>query len=54
MEDQVVLAFEKIGVTAKGTLSTNEIKTARPKLRGPPSEEILKEIRQDRFAQTIS
>jgi len=54
VEDQVVSAFEKIGVTAKGTVSSNEIKTRRPRLRGPPSEEILKEMRQKRFAQTIS
>ena len=54
VEDQVVSAFEKIGVTAKGTVSSNEIKATRPKLRGPPSEEILKEMRQKRFAQTIS
>ena len=53
VEDQVVSAFEKIGVTTKGTVSSNEIKTSRPRLRGPPSEEILKEMRQKRFTQTI-
>jgi len=54
VDEQVVLAFEKIGITAKGTVSSNEIKAMRPKLRGLPSEDILKEMRQKRFAQTIS
>ena len=54
VEDHVISAFEKIGVTAKGTISSTEIKASRPQLRGLPSEEILKEMRQKRFAQTIS
>jgi hypothetical protein len=54
VEDQVVSAFEKIGVTAKGIVSSNEIKAARPRLRGLPSEKILKEMRQKRFAQAVS
>lgn len=54
VEDQVVSAFKKVGVTAKGTVSSNEIKATRPKLRGLPSEEILKETKQKRFAQTVS
>ena len=54
VEDQVVLAFEKIGVTAKGTASSQEIKAIRPKLRGPSSEEILRQMRNKRIAQTLS
>ena len=54
VEDQVISAFEKIGVKAKGAISSQEIKAARPKLRGPPSEKILKEMRQKRVAQAIS
>lgn len=54
VEDQVASAFEKIGVTAKGTASSQEIKAIRPKLRGPPSEEILREMRHKRVAQTLS
>jgi hypothetical protein len=54
VEAQVVSAFEKIGVAAKGTSSSQEIKAIRPKLRGPPSEEILREMRSKRVAQTLS
>ena len=54
VKDQVVSAFEKIGVTAKGTASSQEIKAIRPKLRGPSSEEILRQMRNKRIAQTLS
>ena len=53
VEDHVVSAFEKIGVTAKGTASPQEIKALRPKLRGLPSEEILRQMRNKRIAQTL-
>jgi hypothetical protein len=49
VEDQVISGFEKIGITAKGILSSQEIKAARPKLRGLPSEEVLKEMRRKRL-----
>lgn len=52
--DQIVSAFESIGATAKGTVSSQEIKALRPKLRGQPSEEIVRELRHKRVAQTIS
>jgi hypothetical protein len=54
VKDQVISAFEKIGVTAKGTASSQEIKAIRPKLRGPSSEEILRQMRNKRIAQTLS
>lgn len=53
VEDAVVSAFEKIGVKAKGTFSSKDIKTSRPRLRGPPSEEILKEMRRKRVAEAL-
>jgi hypothetical protein len=54
VSDQVVASFQKIGVTAKGTTSSQEIKAMRPQLRGPTSEEILREMRHKRVAQTLS
>jgi len=54
IEDAVTNTFEKIGIKAKGTISSKEIKTARPSLRGPPSEEILTEMRKKRVAETLS
>jgi hypothetical protein len=53
VKDHIVSAFEKIGVTAKGTASPQEIKASRPKLRGLPSEEILRQMRNKRIAQTL-
>ena len=49
VENYVISGFEKIGVVAKGTISSHDIKAARPKLRGPPSEEVLKEMRRKRL-----
>lgn len=53
VDAQVVSAFERIGVKAKGIASSQEIKANRPKLRGKPSEEILREMRHNRVAQTL-
>ena len=44
IEDAVNSGFKKIGITVKGTISPREIRDKRPLLKGPPSEEILKEI----------
>jgi hypothetical protein len=49
VDANVILGFNKIGVDAKGTVSSQEIKAVRPKLRGPPTEEILKEMRRKRL-----
>ena len=53
VEKQAISAFEKLGITAKGTLSSQEIKNLRPKLRGPPSQEIVREMRDKRVAQIL-
>lgn len=54
VQNQVDAEFKKMGVMAKGTASSQEIKALRPKLRGPASEEIVKEMRHRRVAQTLS
>jgi len=52
-EDAVNLGFKKIGITVKGTMPSREIKAKRPLLKGPPSEDILKEMRRKRIAETL-
>jgi hypothetical protein len=53
VENAVISAFKKIGIADKGTTSSQEVKAKRPPLRGPPSEEILKEMRQKRVAEAL-
>lgn len=54
VQNQIVSEFKKMGVKAQGTASSQEIKARRTKLRGPASEEIVKEMRHRRVAQTLS
>ncbi len=53
VEDAVISEFGKIGIKAKGTISSQEIKATRPLLRGPPSEKILQEMRRKRVAEAL-
>jgi hypothetical protein len=53
VEDAVISAFEKVDVKAKGTVSSKDIKKNRPKLRGPTSEKILREMRHKRIAEAL-
>jgi hypothetical protein len=46
VQDAVVLGFRRIGVKADGVISSSEIKAGRPILRGPYSEEIIREMRR--------
>ena len=54
VEDAVASGFKRIGIEAKGTISSSDIKAKRPMLKGPPSEEIVKEIRRKRIAEALS
>lgn len=47
VENQLVQYFENIGITARGTISSSEVKATRPKLKGPPSEKILRKTRKN-------
>lgn len=49
VEEQVTSGFAKIGVKVNGTISSREIEENRPKLKGPPSEEIIREMRGKRL-----
>jgi len=53
VEDAIASTFQKMGVKTKGTVSSSDIKAKRPMLRGPPSEEIVREMRRKRVAETL-
>ncbi|MGC9345849.1 MAG: hypothetical protein ACP5ER_03545 [Candidatus Bathyarchaeales archaeon] len=53
VEDAAVSGFKRIGVEAKETISSPDIKAKRPILKGPPSEEIIRKMRQKRVAETL-
>jgi len=53
VEDAIVSGFKRIGIEAKGTISSSDIKAKRPILKGPPSEKIVKEMRWKRIAETL-
>ena len=53
VEDAVVSSFKRIGVEAKGTIASSDIKAKRPVLNGPPSEEIIRKMRRKRVAETV-
>ena len=53
VEDEIASAFKKTGIIVKGAISSQEIKQTRPKLRGLPSEEILKEMRRRRIVEAL-
>ena len=53
VEAVITSEFKKINIQAKGTISSQEIKATRPKLRGPPSERILEEMRRKRVAEAL-
>ncbi len=52
MEDEIISAFKKTGIAVKETTS-QEIKQTRITLKGPPAEEIVKEMRRRRVAETL-
>jgi hypothetical protein len=49
----MVLGFERIGVKVDGVISSSEIKASRPILRGPSSEELIREMRRKRVAEIL-
>jgi len=53
VEDALVSAFRGMGVNVDGTISSRDIKLSRPTLRGPPSEEIVGEMRGRRVAKAL-
>ncbi|MFQ6086179.1 MAG: hypothetical protein ACE5OY_07985 [Candidatus Bathyarchaeia archaeon] len=54
VEDRVTSEFKKLRIKTEGTVSSWEVKKKRPRLSGPPSEKIVKEMRQKRVAEALS
>ena len=44
---------EQLRIAVKSAISSKEIKQTRITLKGPPSEEIMKEMRRRRVAETL-
>lgn len=53
VEDTITSGFRKLGTEAKGVISSGEVKEKRPMLKGPPSEKIVKEMRQKRIVEAL-
>jgi hypothetical protein len=53
IEDALASTFNSLGVSVSGTISSENVKQGRPLLRGPPSEEIIREMRGKRAAKAL-
>lgn len=49
VDEEVEKAFKEMGLNVKTVVSPEEIKRDRPKLRGPPSEAIIRKMRSRRI-----
>jgi len=54
VEDKVKSEFEKLGIKTGSTISSMEVKEKRCMLKGPPSEKIVRKMRQKRVAEALS
>lgn len=54
VDEGVQSAFSGLGIEVRGVVSPEEIRRDRPRLRGPPSEELVREMRGRRVAKTVS
>ena len=54
IDEEIGRAFEKIGIDIRALIFPEEIKRSRPKLRGPPSEDLIREMRGKRVVKDIS
>jgi len=55
VDDEVVeQAFKKMGIDVRTFISPEEVKERRPKLRGPSSEVLIREMRRKRIGEDLS
>ena len=54
VDEDVEQAFERMNVDIKTIFSLEKVKRGRPKLQGPPSEILIKEMRGRRVAENLS
>jgi len=53
-DESVEQAFKKIGINVKTPRSPEEVKQDRPKLRGPPSEVLIRRMRRRHVDEDLS
>ena len=53
IDEEIGRAFEGMGIDIRAPISPEEIKRSRPKLRGPPSEDLIREMREKRIVEDI-
>ena len=54
VDEDVERALKKMGIDVKAFISPEEVKKGRPKLRGPPSQVLIREMRGRRIAENLS
>ncbi|MEM2841874.1 MAG: hypothetical protein QW201_01015 [Thermoproteota archaeon] len=52
--ESVEQALKKMGIDVKAFISPEEVKQSRPKLRGQPSEVLIRDMRGRRIAEGLS
>lgn len=52
--EDIEQALKKMGIDVKTFISPEEVKQGRPKLRGPPSQVLIREMRGRRIAENLS
>ena len=53
VDDEVERAFKRMGVDVDVLVSPEDVKRGRPMLRGPPSEDLIREMRGRRVAKGV-
>ena len=54
IDESIQAAFEKMGINPRVLISPKEVKQNRPRLRGPPAEVLIREMRGRRIAESLS
>lgn len=54
VDEDVEQTLKEMGINVKTYISPEEVKQGRPKLRGPPSEVLVREMRGRRIAEGVS
>jgi len=53
IDEEVEQALKRMDVDIEALISPEEVKRGRPELRGPPSEDLIREMRGRRIAEGI-
>lgn len=53
IDDALKSTFGALGFDVRGTISSEDVKRGRPLLRGPPSEDMIREMRGRRAVKAL-